>query len=58
MEKRRDDWSPMKHKYVGTKISAEAHKAFRVHAAKDGESASSLLNRLIHSYLARKEKAK
>ncbi|MDQ5978996.1 MAG: hypothetical protein QG602_1970 [Verrucomicrobiota bacterium] len=45
----------MKPKYVGTKISAEAHKAFRVHAAKDGESASSLLNRLIHSYLARKE---
>ena len=48
----------MKTKYVGTKISAEAHKAFRVHAAKDGESASSLLNRLICNFLARKEKAK
>ena len=45
-------------KYVGTYLTEEAHKSLRIHAAMEGESASSLLNRLIHSYLARKEKAK
>ena len=46
----------MKPKYVGTKISAEAHKSLRIHAAKEGESVSSLLKRLVLNFLARKEK--
>lgn len=45
-------------KYVGTYLTEEAHKSLRIHAAKEGESASSLLKRLVLNFLARKEKAK
>lgn len=45
-------------KYVGTYLTEDEHKALRIHAAKEGESASSLLKRLVLNFLARKEKAK
>ena len=45
-------------KYVGTYLTEEAHKLLRIHAAKEGESASSILKRLVLNFLARKEKAK
>ena len=45
-------------KYVGTYLTDDEHKALRIHAAKKGESASTILKRLIVGLLARKEKAK
>lgn len=46
----------MKQKYIGTKITQEAHKDLRIAAAQEGESVSSLLKRLCLDFIATHKK--
>lgn len=46
----------MKLKYIGTNIEEDQHKTFRVLAAQLGESASSLLKKLVNDFIAKSAK--
>lgn len=46
----------MKPIYIGTYLPPDKHREFRVIAAQSGESASSLLKKLVNDFIAKSAK--